>query len=132
MKTKILILIALICIMAGGARAQLISTTVIGNSSYTNSLIIKTAGLCKLYAVDVYNSSGSTAYVQIFQTNAIPANGSVAVFSYPVSTLQFLSYDFSYYGADLYPGCTVCISSTANTLTLGSASFGIQAVIKSN
>jgi len=125
---KLLSIIGLLA-LAIGVQAQTFGTTISGNSSYTNALIVSTSP-CKLFSVSAYNSSGSTKYVQIFQTNAVPPNAAVATWSYPVAATSFLSYDFSYYGADCYPGCTVVISTTANTLTLDTANCGIQAITR--
>ena len=127
MKTLFTILAGLM--LATCAQAQAISTSVTGSATYTNLLPVSKSP-CKLFAVSAYNSGASTEYVQIFQMATNPIAGNVPTWSYPVAAGQFLSYDFSYYGADLYPGCTVAISSTANSLTLGNADCGIQAVFK--
>jgi hypothetical protein len=123
---RIFLLIA-VCGLAFCAGAQQPMTTVAGSAAYTNLMPV-CAAPCKLYAISAYNSSASTEYVQIFQMATNPINGSIPTWSYPVAATQFLSYDFSYYGADVYPGCVVAISTTANSLTLATANCGIQAV----
>jgi hypothetical protein len=117
-----------LCALCGFNSACLAqNTAVIGNAAYTNTLIVATTPT-KLYSVTGYNS-GPSQFIQVFETNAPPANGVIPVFSIPVSSGQYFDFDFSYYGADL-DSIVVCDSTTANTLTLGAVNCGIQAIIK--
>lgn len=129
MKTFLSLLILLSCIAVG--RSQALNTTVVGNSTLTNSLIVSKK-VCKLYAVSCYNASANTQFVQIFATNNVPSGTMVPLYSYPAPATNFLSYDFSYYGADIYPGCYVAISTSATNLVLAPANSALQAIIKSN
>lgn len=112
-------------------RAQTVSTVVRGSTIATNQFIVTatntyTPGV-KLYLLTGYTAT--TQYIMVFQTNALPANGSVALFSLPISAGQGYSFDFSYYGADM-DRIFVCNSTTANTLTLGAADTTFQAVLR--
>lgn len=124
--TRLLLLLAL-CAGTLTAGAQNIATKVIGNATYTNAIVASTRP-CKLYQVLGYNSSASTQYIQVHQTNAIPANGVVPIFSFPVATGNYFSLDFGVYGVEL-DAVMICNSSTADTKTIGSTDCGIQAVI---
>ncbi len=117
-------LIGLICPI--GAEAQ--NAMVVGNASYTNMLIAATTPV-KLYAVTGYNSAGSTEYIQIFQTNSVPASGAVPTFSIPVASQQYFDFDFSYYGADL-DSVIVCSSTSPTALSLSAVNCSMQAIIR--
>ena len=123
---RTLLFALLLSVSAMAASAQTIATYVRGDSTATNSLIATTKA-CKVFAITGY--SASTQYIQIFGTNAVPANGVKALFSVPVSAGQFYSIDFSYYGADL-DGLVICNSSTVNTLTIGSADTTFTAILR--
>lgn len=109
------------------APAQTVSTRIYGDTTATNSLIVTSQNGQKAYAFCGYTTT--TQYIMVFQTNAVPANGTKATFSVPVTAGQFYSIDFSYYGADL-DKCTVCNSTTANTLTIGAADTTFQAIFR--
>ena len=128
---KKLLLAALILCAALTIQAQTVSTVVRGNSFATNSFVVTatnayTPGV-KLYLLTGYTAT--TQYIQVFQTNAVPANGTTPLFSLPISAGQGYSFDFSYYGADL-DKLTICNSTTANTLTLGAADTTFQAILR--
>jgi hypothetical protein len=127
MRTLFLLLAVSLAVVTAQAQ-NIVPTRVIGNSKLTNALVVS-AKPTKLFAVTGY--SPTTQYIQIIQTNQVPTNGIVPVFSVPVSAGQFYSIDFSYYGADL-DSVTVVNSSTQNTLTLGSANTTFQAIIRAN
>ncbi|MDE2020041.1 MAG: hypothetical protein KGJ13_06885 [Patescibacteria group bacterium] len=124
MKTILIFILAAFSIPCFGQ-----ATTVVGNSVARNSLVVSRNPDAKLYAVLGYNGTGSTEFVQVFSGSVVPASGAVPIFSMPVQGYSAYSYDFSYYGANL-DGITVCISTTANSLTLASASSTIQAIVQ--
>lgn len=102
-------------------------TRVIGNGFYTNGIVVSQTPL-KLYAVTGYNSTASTAYLMVFETNAVPANGSICRLGpFPVGAGQWYSVDMSFYGADL-DKCWVGMSSTAQSLTLAGTNFTFQGI----
>ena len=108
------------------SQAQTVATRVVGDTTATNSLIV-TSQASKTFLITGYTAT--TQYIMVFQTNSVPANGTKAVFSVPVSAGQFYSIDFGYYGADL-DKLTVCNSTTANTLTIGAADTTFQCVLR--
>jgi len=137
---KTICILILLASLALAQADQIIPTRIVGNSTVPNQLTVS-AKPGKLYAVTGQNLSGSTLYIQVFQTatNAVtgatnPVAGQIPTFSVPVpASPQFYSFDFSYYGADFSPGCTICASSTASTLTLAAGSSAtIQAIILGN
>jgi hypothetical protein len=121
------VILFLALLLAPSAFAQ--NTTVTGNASLTNLLAVSQVPV-KLYAVIGYNSAGSPEFVQVFNTETSPTNGTVPVFSIPVAAGQYFSFDFSYYGADL-DNVWVASSSTASSLTLTAAQTSFQAITKS-
>lgn len=101
----------------------------VGNSSLTNSRTIYAAPL-KLFTVSGYNASPSLLYVQIFGTVTNATNGATPLYSLPVNTTNWYSFDFTAVGLNL-DACKVCVSSNATTLTLTpSNTTSIQATIK--
>ena len=76
-----------------------------------------------LYDLEVYNLSTSTLYVHVFNTNALPANGSFPNIA-PVQLPANSTATFSYVnGRKFDTGITICSSTTPLTLTNGTASF---------
>lgn len=119
------IFVTLLLLVAVTALAELATRTV-GDAAATNRRLVS-SGPCKLYAVTGINS-GPDQFIQVFQTNALPANGAVPVFSVIVGGGQFYSFDFGTYGSDL-DKVFICCSTTTNTLTLGSSNVSITAII---
>ncbi len=128
MKKLLFLLIALGCISAS---AQTVPTAVAGNAAWTNSLVVSSQFGTKVNWVSVYNGSGITEYVQIFQTNSVPISGTTAIptFSYPITATSFLVYDFGMYGVDL-DRVTICISTNSASLGLAAATNQIQCIYR--
>jgi hypothetical protein len=122
---KLLLSICVLC-LAFVASAQQVATRVYGTTVATNRLVIPMASP-KIYALSGYTTT--TQFIMVFQTNALPANGTVGIFSIPVTAGQFYSFDWSFYGVDL-DKVTICNSTTANTLTLGASDTTFQAVLR--
>lgn len=116
-------------LLAGTVWAQSVATSVIGNASLTNSLVVSSKPGTKLYALTGYNSASSTQYIQILQTNGVPTNAVTPTFSIPVAAGNYYSFDFSTYGADLNK-ITVVVSTNAATVGLAPANTSIQAIIR--
>jgi hypothetical protein len=108
------------------AAAAQIATRLVGDTSLTNKRLVSSTP-CTLYAVTGVNS-GPDQYLLVFETNALPANGSAAKICVPVLGAQFYSIDFSCYGAGLDKVYVAC-STTTNTLTLGSSNITVTAII---
>lgn len=123
-------LLGLIGLTVNVSQAQNMSTSSRGNASLTNCLVVSARNGTKLYTVQGYMSLASGAFVQVFQTNNIPANASVPIFSFPVAATNYFSMDFGSYGCDL-DKITVAISTNAATLGIAATNAaGIQAIIK--
>ena len=117
------VFIAIVAFAAGGP-----ATRTVGNGQFTNSLIVSSIP-CKLYGVCGYNSTATNEFLMIFETNAVPANGTVCrIGPFPVGANQFFSVDFSFYGSDL-DKCLVAMSTTSNSLTLAGTNFTIQGIV---
>ncbi len=105
-------------------------TRVVGNGVFTNCLVIATGNnpsSPKMYSLVGY--SGTAQYLMIFETNAIPTNGSVCKLGpFPIDAGKGFSFNLSYYGADL-DKMTVCNSTTTNVLTIGASDCTFQAVV---
>lgn len=132
-------LLCLLATLSAGAQA-FVPTTKVGNSSLTNSLIVRpvpstmTTAPLKLYAVTGQNLTNAVVYVQIFETTTNQTNGSIPTFSYPVpananGSSGYYFIDFGFYGVNL-DGAVVEMSTTATNLTLAPPTQTIQAVYK--
>lgn len=104
--------------------ADTIPTIILGDATAKSSFVAFTTAK-KIYQITGY--SASTQYIQVFETNTVPANGTVPKISVPVSAGQYYSIDFGYYGLNL-DKCTLANSSTVNTLTIGAADTTFQVI----
>ncbi len=126
MKKTLAILLALVAVTA---LAQTVASRLVGDATPTNKRLVS-GGPAKLYALTGINS-GPDQFIQVFETNALPANGATPKFSVVVGGGQYYSFDFGLYGADL-DKIYVVNSTTTNTLTLGSSNVSITAIIGRN
>lgn len=126
MKRKVSLL-AVMLLISGIVLAVVPGTMVIGDATFVQSRLATTRE-AKVYSVSGYNSSNVTQFIMIFEGTNTPTNGQIPKFSIPVAATNFYSYDFSYYGADLY-GVSACNSTTAQSNTLGSVSCSFQFII---
>lgn len=108
------ILIALLLSLAPSARAQ--NAALEGSGSMTNACVMPNMP-ARIYRIMGYNSTNVPICIQVFQTNAVPLTGALPLIILPVPALSPYTLDFSYYGMQM-DGCTVCASTTTNTLTL--------------
>jgi hypothetical protein len=84
------------------------------------SVVVKgSAG--RLFTVGMYNNNVATRYLQGFQAAALPANGTVPVFSIPVGAGASVFQLFGDRGLSFGTGIVLANSSTALTLTVGAA-----------
>lgn len=125
MKRKVSLL-AVMLLISGIVLAVVPGTMVIGDATFVQSRLAKQAR--KVYSVSGYNSSNATQFIMIFEGTNTPTNGQIPTFSIPVAATNFYSYDFSYYGADLY-GVSACNSTTSQSNTFGSVSCSFQFII---
>lgn len=84
------------------------------------SRVVK-AGPGVLYSVSMSNANAATRHCQLFNASSLPVNGTVPVFTFPVSTVTTQSATWTFPGRFFDIGIFVCGSTTQQTLTLGSA-----------
>jgi hypothetical protein len=87
---------------------------------YEASRVVK-AGAGKLYGFTVYNSSGSTQFIQVHDAPGVPADGAVPCLVFSVATVSAVFVGFADVGRSFEQGCVLCNSSTGPTKTIGSA-----------
>lgn len=87
--------------------------------AYAASLVVKT-GPGILYGFTVYNSNASAQFVQIFDGNLLPADGSIPATVFTVAGVSNLPVQFLP-GRTFLTGCVLVNSSTGPTKTIGSA-----------
>jgi hypothetical protein len=101
-----------------------------GSSASVQSLIAR-SNACILYQVQAQNLSGADRYVQIFDVNSLPANGSAPMYSYLIPDRNLIAIQLPGFPPDIgrkfSTGAFVVWSSTANTLTLAAASGTLYA-----
>lgn len=88
--------------------------------AYENTRQLK-SGPGVLFGLSVYNSNASTQFVQIHDAAAIPADGAVPAFFFPVATASAVFVQYAPPGRFFKQGIVVCNSSTGPTKTVGSA-----------
>lgn len=88
MKTKIAFLAALFAAAAFIVFASDLPTRLVGDSTPTNSMIFS-PGPCTFIGLYGMNTNANSVYIQIHQTNTIPATGARADFSVLVLSNQF-------------------------------------------
>lgn len=117
-----------------GARAQGLAaaanyTTTV---SPTNAWIPFPAGVSqsRIFSISAYNTNASTAvYLQIFDTNGIPANGTAAAFATVKVTADSTGgYDFGLAGCPFTNGLAISSSSFGPSLTTNGAGFVITII----
>lgn len=84
------------------------------------SHIVKHVG-GKLYGLSVYSNKGAAQFIQLFDMDALPADGAIPVAVFTVATVANLGLYFGSVGRAFEQGIVVCNSSTAATKTIGSA-----------
>ena len=97
-----------------------------GPENVTNVLARRVA--CRLVSVEGQNLTGSAKYIQIFDSDTLPANGSVPLYSYYIDTnllfAKTLPGQTPEVGRQVRSGAVVAWSSTPETLTLVVAVVG--------
>jgi len=99
-----------------------------GGGSLVASRVLSTKG-CKLLSLLVYNNNAAQQFIQVHETNALPADGSIPKLpAIPVGGKSITNIDLGVNGIDL-DALTVCNSSTPDTKTIGAADCAIAATI---
>lgn len=84
-----------------------------GDGSLVKTRVLS-AGPCRLSALVGVNN-GAAAYIQIHETAAVPAGGSVPAFAFPADAAR--AYAFALPNPVDLDACTVVVSSTLATYT---------------
>ena len=83
-------------------------------------VLLDAAGM--LYRFSYNNGNAATRYLQLFNSKTLPSNGAVPYCApIPVLTGQTVSVDFGVLGIPFPTGIMIANSTTAATLTIGSA-----------
>lgn len=92
-----------------------------------NSLTVK-SGAGVLFGFSGYSNKGSAQFIQVFDKQIAAVNGDVPVLIINVAATTDFSADFGTWGRWFTRGIQIANSSTAATLTLGSADtwFDVQ------
>jgi hypothetical protein len=98
------------------------------SSPALSSSIIALAGAGRLIGFSVYSNRGSSQFIQVFDAQTTPSNGAVPVTVFTVAATSNLGVYWGPPGRWMNQGVVLCNSSTAATLTLGSADtfFDVQ------
>lgn len=103
--------------------------TVAASSALAASLVLKSSA-GKLLMLIVHSTKGSSQFIQIHNAAALPGNGAVPIFSVTVAAGATFVFPVPILtGVDFSTGITVANSSTAATLTVGSADCWFTGVV---
>lgn len=102
---------------------------VVANVALATSLVIKaTPG--KLLMLAAYNNKGSAQFIQLHNATALPANTAVPILTFSIPTLTTIFVPIPLLcGMDFSTGIVAANSSTAATLTVGSADCWFTAIV---
>lgn len=95
-----------------------------GAPAFAASAILKATG-GRLEWVEVYNASGSTLYLQLFDSATLPANGAVPIAVVQVPTKNTVAIDYSQSPFPFDNGIVACLSSTDITKTIHGSPEGL-------
>lgn len=91
-----------------------------------NSVLVP--GRIVVYGVTVYSSKAAAQFIQFFDANTIPADGSVPLFAWNVAAHAGVGMGWQPNGRQFQTGLVICNSSTEATKTIASADtfFDVQ------
>lgn len=116
--------------MAGLTRAHVSLEDYGTLASYTPALAnrLVVPGQAMLYGFTACSTNAGSQFILLFDSSTSPANGAVPLAFFPVSTNNLVQEYYGPVGRRCYQGITLCNSSTAATLTAGSADtlFDVQ------
>ena len=80
------------------------------------------------YGFTAYNTKASSQFIQVFDANTLPAEGSVPLFSWALAANSGVGFGWQPNGRQFQTGLVLCNSSTDATKTIGSADcfFDVQ------
>ena len=87
-------------------------------------------GQTYLLSFSVLNTNAAAQYIQLHDTGSAPSNGAIPVSVFTVAAAANLVVAFTMPGRRFHQGLYICNSSTAATLTAGSADcfFDVQVI----
>lgn len=94
--------------------------------AFEASRVVK-AGAGTLYGFSGFSNDTGSGFILGFDAAAVPSNGAVPVLVVATSAASNFSADWGQWGRAFTRGIILCYSTTAATLTLGSASVWIDA-----
>jgi hypothetical protein len=102
--------------------------TTVYSGAYESSHVLKANQGCLLY-LSGYNS-GSAAFIQVFDAATVPADGAAPLKTFAIAGTSNFEVSIPVVGLPCVNGIVVCVSSTAPTKTLGSASVYFTTIIR--
>lgn len=96
-------------------------------NAYVSNIVASTVPTT-LLGLTVTNSAVTAQYIQLHNTQSLPADDEIPVLPIRVEALSSLGLDFGVYGREFTQGLVVCNSSTGPTKTIGAADcwFDVQ------
>jgi hypothetical protein len=81
-----------------------------------------------VYGCTVYSTNAAAQFVNFFDNSALPADGAVPLFSWPLAAHNGVGFSWAPNGRRFYAGLVLCNSSTDATKTIGAADcfFDVQ------
>ena len=91
-----------------------------------NSIVVP--GRIVVYGVTIYSSKAAAQFLQFFDANTVPADGSVPLFAWNVAAHAGVGMGWQPNGRQFQTGLVICNSSTETTKTIASADtfFDVQ------
>jgi hypothetical protein len=124
----VLALVALLASLPEKAHAQVGGApTASKSSTAVSASLVAFTGYSTLYNVVMYNSSGSTLYLQVFDTNAVPANGTAPTLA-PVQVPAHATASITCDAGRRFTNGIVIGCSTTDTTFTGSTSGWMDCV----
>ena len=90
------------------------------SNALESSRVVK-SGKARLYGFSGTNTKASAQFILAFDTNTVPANGAVPKFVMTAAASSDFWVSWTPGWRNFSDGCVLCNSSTAATLTIGSA-----------
>ncbi len=111
------------------AAGEISSYPALGTANvFAASAVVKTTGAV-VYRVLGYNANASTRYLQVFDANALPANGATPLAVLPLTTKTNGTIDFGQIGLVTKTGLVVALSTTDQSLTVTGTADGLFNVL---
>lgn len=116
MKKQLKTLFVLLSLVALPLMAQVVANSFYSSPTIAAAVQVKT-GYVQMYDASMFNNSAGTVYFMLFDTNAVPANGTTPS-DVPVQVPSGSTGSISYRGRPLTYGLYLAASSTPTNLTV--------------